>query len=101
MLVAHRGGSRLAPENTLVAFRRALAWWDADMFELDVRATREGEVVVLHDATVDRTTDGTGAVESMTLAEVRALDAGYRFRTPDGATPFRGYGVRVPLLQPA
>lgn len=99
MLVAHRGGSRLAPENTLVAFRRAVGWWDADMFEFDVRATRDGEVVVLHDATVDRTTDGTGAVESMTFAEVRALDAGYRFRTPDGATPFRGHGVRVPLLR--
>lgn len=99
MLVAHRGGSRLAPENTLVAFRRALDWWNADMLELDVRATRDGEVVVLHDATVDRTTDGTGAVESMTLAELRALDAGHRFRAPDGTTPFRGLGVRVPLLR--
>jgi len=99
MLVAHRGGSGVAPENTLVAFRRALDWWDADMLELDVRATRDGEVVVLHDATVDRTTDGTGAVESMTLVEVRDLDAGYRFRAPDGRTPFRGHGVRVPLLR--
>lgn len=100
LLIAHRGGSLLAPENTLLAFRRALAWWRADILELDVHATRDGEVVVIHDPTVDRTTDGTGAVESMTLAEVQALDAGFRF-TPDGGKtfPFRGRGVRIPTLR--
>ena len=62
LLVAHRGGARLAPENTLVAFRRAVEWWGADMLEMDVRLTRDGCVVVTHDATVDRTTDGLSLI---------------------------------------
>lgn len=98
LLVAHRGGAALAPENTLEAFSSALEDWGADMLELDVRATADGRVVVLHDATVDRTTDGTGAVRSMPLARVRELDAGYRFVDPLGERPFRGRGVQVPLL---
>ena len=99
LLVAHRGGSRLAPENTLEAFERALAWWDADMLELDVRASRDGEVVVIHDATVDRTTDGTGAVADLSWTELQDLDAGYRFLDPDGQPSFRGRGVRVPRFE--
>ena len=63
-----------------------------------MHATADGAVVVLHDATVDRTTDGTGPVRALRLAEVQALDAGYRFETPDGAFPFRGCGVRIPTL---
>jgi glycerophosphoryl diester phosphodiesterase len=100
LLIAHRGGSLLAPENTLLAFRRAVDWWRADILELDVHATRDGEVVVIHDPTVDRTTDGAGRVEEMTLAQVQALDAGYRF-TPDGGKtfPFRGRGVGIPTLR--
>jgi glycerophosphoryl diester phosphodiesterase len=100
LLIAHRGGSLLAPENTLTAFRRAVEWWQADILELDVHATRDGEVVVIHDPTVDRTTNGTGPIAEMTLAEVQALDAGYRF-TPDGGQtfPFRGRGVRIPTLR--
>ncbi len=98
MLVAHRGGAKLAPENTMEAFRRAVDWWGADMLELDVRLTRDGHVVVIHDETVDRTTDGTGEVGSLTLDELRGLDAGYRFVSPEGETSFRGRGVRVPLL---
>ncbi|MDQ3556757.1 MAG: hypothetical protein M3409_08265, partial [Gemmatimonadota bacterium] len=58
LLIAHRGGAKLAPENTLLAFDRALRWWRADLLELDVRATRDGEAVVIHDASLDRTTDG-------------------------------------------
>lgn len=98
-LVAHRGGSQLAPENTLEAFRAAVEQWDADMLELDVRLTRDGHVVVIHDDTVDRTTDGTGRVDSMTLAELQALDAGHRFVDADGEPSFRGKGVRVPTLE--
>lgn len=99
LLIAHRGGSALAPENTLTAFRRALEWWGADVLEIDVHPTRDGEVVVIHDATVDRTTDGSGAVAGRTLAELRRLDAGHRF-TPDGGRtfPFRGRGIAVPTL---
>ena len=98
MLIAHRGGAGLAPENTMVAFRQAVDVWAADMIELDVRATADGHCVVIHDDTVDRTTDGTGAVASMTLEQIRALDAGYRF-SPDRKTfPFRGRGATVPTI---
>ncbi len=98
LLIAHRGGAALAPENTLVAFERALDWWGADILELDVQPTADGEVVVFHDATLDRTTDGAGPVAARTLAEIQALDAGYCF-TPDGLQyPFRGRGIRVPTL---
>jgi glycerophosphoryl diester phosphodiesterase len=70
----------------------------ADRFELDVHATADGEVVVLHDEMLDRTTDGTGPVRNLPLARVAALDAGYRFQLADGTYPFRGRGVRIPTL---
>lgn len=100
LLVAHRGGSGLAPENTLAAFLGAVRDWAADMIELDVRVTADGACVVHHDPTVERTTDGTGAVADLRLAELQALDAGYRF-TPDGGRtfPFRGVGVRIPTFE--
>ncbi|HEU0013424.1 MAG TPA: glycerophosphodiester phosphodiesterase [Longimicrobium sp.] len=100
LLIAHRGGSALAPENTLTAFRRALDWWRADLLEIDVQPTRCGEAVVIHDATVDRTTDGAGPVARFSLDEIRRLDAGHRF-TPDGGRsfPFRGTGVRLSTLR--
>lgn len=100
LLIAHRGGAGLKPENTLAAFLDADALWKADMIEMDVRATADGHSVVIHDATVDRTTNGTGPVSAMTLAEIQELDAGYRF-TPDGGRtfPFRGQGIRVPTVE--
>ncbi|HEU0302033.1 MAG TPA: glycerophosphodiester phosphodiesterase [Longimicrobium sp.] len=100
LLIAHRGGSHLAPENTLLAFRRALDWWRADLLETDVQPTRDGDCVVIHDDTVDRTTDGRGRVADLTVAEIQRLDAGYRF-TPDGGVthPFRGKGVRISTLR--
>src|SRR5579884_3002013 len=99
LFFAHRGGAALAPENTLPAFERAVAL-GADALELDIQTTREGEIVVIHDWTVQRTTDGAGAVSSCTLDELRRLDAGYRF-TPDGGRtfPFRGQGIVVPTLR--
>jgi glycerophosphoryl diester phosphodiesterase len=99
LLVAHRGGAKLAPENTMAAFRSALADWRADMLELDVHLSADGEVVVIHDPTVDRTTDGTGAVRSLPWAALAELDAGYRFASANDATPFRGRGVRIPRLE--
>ena len=99
MLVAHRGGSLIAPENTLVAFRSAVETWWADMLEMDAHLTRDGQVVVIHDPTVDRTTDGTGRVADLTLREIQALDAGYRFLDGAGAYPFRGKGAVVPTLE--
>jgi glycerophosphoryl diester phosphodiesterase len=97
LLIAHRGGSALAPENTLAAFTQAVDAWAADMIELDVRVTSDGHCVVIHDATVDRTTDGTGAVATMTLAQLRELDAGYRFGERN-TFPFRGRGVVIPTI---
>jgi glycerophosphoryl diester phosphodiesterase len=96
-LFAHRGASGTLPESTLPAFRTALAA-GADRLELDVHPSADGEVVVFHDDTVDRTTDGTGPIARLSLAEIRALDAGYRFTAPDGAQPFRGRGHRVPTF---
>lgn len=98
--IAHRGGAALAPENTLAAFRNAVDQWHADMIELDVRASADGRCVVIHDATVDRTTDGSGAVADMRHDELAALDAGYRFTQDGGRTfPFRGRGIGVPTIE--
>jgi glycerophosphoryl diester phosphodiesterase len=85
--MAHQGGEAEAPSGTLYAFKRATAL-GADMIELDVQSTKDGKLVSLHDATVDRTTNGTGRVRDLTLAQVQALDAGYDFGAP--AYPFRG-----------
>ena len=97
--VAHRGAGKLAPENTLAAFESAARDWAADMIELDVHSTADGHCVVMHDPAVERTTDGSGRIARLTLAELQQLDAGYRF-TPDGGRtfPFRGRGVRVPTF---
>ena len=80
-VVAHRGAAALAPENTLAGFRLAVEL-GADCTECDVHLTRDGRPVVIHDPTVDRTTDGTGAVAEMSFEEVRALDAGQGERVP-------------------
>lgn len=96
--IAHRGGARLAPEETLEAYRRAVEA-GADVLETDVRMTSDGGLVLIHDVDVKRTTDGEGPVRRMTLAEIRKLDAGYKFTRDGGETfPFRGQGVRVATL---
>ena len=82
----------------MAAFTAAVKRWEADVLELDVRRTADGRVVVIHDATVDRTCDGRGAVRALPWSEVRSLDAGYRFRDPAGEHAFRGRSVRIPLL---
>ena len=89
--IAHRGASSVAPENTFAAFEAAIAA-DASAVEMDLRATSDGRVVVIHDESVDRTTDGTGAVEQLTLEEIGRLDAGGWFSE-------RFAGERVPLLE--
>lgn len=91
--VAHRGASGNYPENTLRAFQMALEI-GVDEIEFDLRMTGDGHLVVMHDATVDRTTDGTGAIGELTLAEIRALDAGRVF-----GERFRG--DRVPTWEEA
>ena len=96
-MFAHRGGAALAPENTLPAFDRGLSL-GADGLELDVRLSRDGVVVVHHDAALDRTTDGHGPLADRTVAELAELDAAYHFDV-DGAFPFRGRGIRIPTLE--
>ncbi len=91
LIIAHRGASGEFPENTLPAFAAAIEA-GAQMCELDVQLTRDGAAVVIHDETVDRTTNGTGAVAAMSLAEIRRLDAGVKF----GA---RFAGTRIPTLE--
>jgi glycerophosphoryl diester phosphodiesterase len=89
-VVAHRGFSAKYPENTIRAFRAALDL-DVDMVEFDVHLTQDEEPVIIHDATVDRTSNGRGRVEGMTLAQIQALDAG-SWLSPDFA------GERIPTL---
>lgn len=98
--IAHRGGALLAPENTLAAFRMAVERFRTDVLELDVHLSRDGEVVVAHDDTLERCTDGSGALAALSLAELQRLDAGHRFSPDGGRTfPFRGQGVRIPTLR--
>ncbi|MCX2728265.1 glycerophosphodiester phosphodiesterase family protein [Thermomicrobium sp. 4228-Ro] len=98
-IIAHRGASGLVPENTLTAFVLA-AEQGADFVELDLRITRDGHLVVCHDATLERTTDGRGFVHEHTLAELQRLDAGYAFTLDRGVTyPFRGLGLRIPSFE--
>ncbi|HEX8731540.1 MAG TPA: glycerophosphodiester phosphodiesterase, partial [Ktedonobacterales bacterium] len=99
LFFAHRGGSALAPENTLPAFENGMAL-GADALELDVHYTRDGEIVVFHDETLDRTTSGSGPLAALSLDELRRLDAGYHFTPDGGATfPWRGKGVTIPTLR--
>jgi len=97
-LFGHRGAAAVLPENTLPSFRRAVQD-GAGYFELDVHCTADDHVVVIHDATVDRTTDGAGPVSGFSLRELQRLDAGYRFQAADGTLPARGQGVTVPTLR--
>lgn len=98
MVIAHQGGEQLRPSNTLPAFEHAAAL-GVDVLEMDVHQTKDGVLVLMHDDTVDRTTDGSGAIQAMTLAEIKALDAGYYWTDDDGQTyPYRGQGITVPTL---
>lgn len=90
LAIAHRGASGYAPENTLAAFRRAIAQ-GVSFIETDLHLTRDAHFVAIHDQTVDRTTGGHGAVQNLTLAEVRRLDAGSWF-----GSEFTG--ERIPTL---
>lgn len=90
-IFAHRGASAHAPENTLAAFELALAQ-GAEGIELDTKLSADGHAVVIHDATVDRTTDGHGRVNDMSLADLRSLDAGVFF-----AEKYRG--EKIPTLE--
>jgi glycerophosphoryl diester phosphodiesterase len=91
IILAHRGDQAYAPENTLPAFQQAIQK-GADGVELDVKLTSDGRVIVIHDATVERTTNGKGRISTFTLAALRKLDAGSWFDS-------KFSGVQVPLLE--
>lgn len=97
IVVAHRGASAQLPENTMEAYRRAVEL-GADAIELDVHLTQDGQLAVIHDDTLDRTTDGTGSVAGFTMEALRRFDAGYTFTDADGDFPFRGKGMTIPTL---
>jgi glycerophosphoryl diester phosphodiesterase len=97
LVVGHRGAAAHAPENTMESFRLGVEM-GADAIELDVHLTRDGQLAVIHDETLERTTDLQGSVREMTMKEIRRADAGYRFASPDGSFPFRGKGLKVPTL---
>lgn len=98
IVIAHRGGAGRAPENTLPALTGAEAL-GAEAVELDVRLSRDGEVMVIHDPTIDRTTNGQGRVIDLGAAALERLDAGARFTMDGGRTfPFRGLGIGIPRL---
>lgn len=96
--IAHRGGRGLTPEGTIAAFDRAVEL-GVDMFEFDTHITKDGHLVVIHDDSVDRTTNGTGKVNDLTLQEIQSLDAGYYFRDEKGEYPFREKGVYIPTVE--
>lgn len=93
IVVGHRGTRKFAPENTIPAFETAIEY-GADLIEMDIRETKDGELVIMHDETVDRTTNGTGKVSELTLKEIRKLDAGSWFNP-------KFKGVKIPTLKEA
>jgi len=97
VVIAHRGGAGLRPENTLAAFDHAVAL-GADALECDVHLSRDGDVVVIHDDTVDRTTNARGPVSAYTARELQQMDAAWSFAGPGGQASFRQQGIGVPRL---
>jgi glycerophosphoryl diester phosphodiesterase len=98
MVIAHRGGRSLGPENTLYTYRRAVDL-GVDVLEIDVHLTQDNHLAVIHDQTVDRTTNGSGTVDSYKLADLQKLDAAYRW-SAEGGNPFslRDTGIKIPSL---
>jgi glycerophosphoryl diester phosphodiesterase len=99
LVIAHQGGDGIAPGNTMLAFQNAVDI-GVDVLEMDLHITKDDVLVLIHDETIDRTTNGTGEVESMTLDEIKQYDAGYDWSNDNNATfPFRGQGITIPTLE--
>jgi glycerophosphoryl diester phosphodiesterase len=99
LVMAHRGGAALWPENTLFAFDKAVDL-GIHVLETEIHSSKEGALVLIHDRTVDRTTNGTGPINAFTLKELKELDAGYNWSSDGGQTfPFRGQGITIPTLE--
>ena len=98
LVIAHRGGPSLGPESTLYTFRKAVKL-GVDVLEMDVRSTRDGQLIILHDDTVSRTTNATGPAQNYTLVDLKKLDAAHRWSPDNGQTfPLRNKGVQIPTL---
>jgi glycerophosphoryl diester phosphodiesterase len=98
LVIAHQGGDGIWPGDTLYAFEKAVEI-GADVLEIDAHITKDDEIVLMHDEEVDRTTEGTGLIEDLTLLELKQLDAAYQWSNDDGKTfPYRGQGIEVPTL---
>ncbi|MBS2039791.1 glycerophosphodiester phosphodiesterase [bacterium] len=98
LIMAHQGGEKQWPSNTMLAFRQARAL-GADVLDMDVHLSKDGQLVLMHDVTVDRTTDGHGAIRDKTWSELSRLDAGYGFSLDGKTYPYRGRGLRIPRLE--
>ncbi|MFS0862539.1 glycerophosphodiester phosphodiesterase [Fredinandcohnia sp. 179-A 10B2 NHS] len=98
LVIAHQGGEQLAPSNTMEAFTLSKKL-GVDVLEFDIHITKDGHLVTIHDPTVDRTTNGKGAVADFTLKELQDLDAGYSFQDLEGEYSFRGKGAFIPSVK--
>src|SRR5215208_6648263 len=99
LVIAHQGGDGIWPGDTMYAFEKAVEI-GADVLEMDAHITKDSQIVLMHDEKVDRTTDGTGLIEDLTLVELKQLDAAYQWSNDGGKTfPFRGQGIQVPTLE--
>jgi len=100
VVIGHRGAAGERPENTLHSFEAALAQ-GADILESDIHVSRDGVPILLHDPTLERTTDAAGDARDQSWAELQRLDAGHRFEDAEGRTPYRGKGIRIASLEEA
>jgi glycerophosphoryl diester phosphodiesterase len=98
IVLAHRGGAEIAPEHTMVAFEKSYEL-GVDAFEIDIRLTKDEEIVVFHDETIDRTSDGYGAVKDYTLDELKQFNFGYHFKDSEGNYPYRDEKVEIVTLK--
>jgi glycerophosphoryl diester phosphodiesterase len=98
LVMAHQGGKGLWPDNTLYAFERAVDL-GVDVLEMDIHSSADDVLVVMHDDTVDNTTNGSGPIRHLTLAELQSLDAGYNWNGEGETFPFRGQGITVPAVE--
>ncbi len=98
LVIAHQGGDGVWPGDTVFAYEKAVEL-GADVIEMDAHITKDGQIVLMHDEKVDRTTDGTGLIEDLTLDELKQLDAAYKWSNDGDKTfPYRGQGIQVPTL---
>lgn len=98
LIMGHQGGEKQWPSNTMLAFRQAQAL-GVDVLDMDVHLSKDDQLVLMHDTTVDRTTDGHGSIRELSWEQLSKLDAGYHFSLDGKTYPYRGQGLRIPRLE--